>query len=151
MASGKSTLGRALAAMLPGRRFIDLDCETEAILGCSAAEAADEGRFEAFRSAESEALRRVASCEGAIVSTDRLLKRIAEAPAGSRPLLAGLSGDALAAKVDELQAARETAYSRAHAFFDSSFLDTVEELESSCRRFIAESGLTDNSKPHTEP
>ena len=120
----------------------------------------------------------MASCEGAIVScgggtpcyhdnmdimlaagtvvclrasTDRLLKRIAEAPAGSRPLLAGLSGDALAAKVDELQAARETAYSRAHAFFDSSFLDTVEELESSCRRFIAESGLTDNSKPHTEP
>ncbi len=103
MASGKSTLGRALAAMLPGRRFIDLDCETEAILGCSAAEAAAEGRFEAFRSAESEALRRVASCEGAIVacgggtpcyhdnmdimlaagtvvclraSTDRLLKRI---------------------------------------------------------------------------
>ena len=84
-------------------------------------------------------------------STDRLLKRIAEAPAGSRPLLAGLSGDALAAKVDELQAARETAYSRAHAFFDSSFLDTVEELESSCRRFIAESGLTDNSKPQNEP
>ncbi len=178
MASGKSTLGRALAARLPGRRFIDLDCETEAILGCSAAEAAAEGRFEAFRSAESEALRRVASCESAIVacgggtpcyhdnmdimlaagtvvclraSTDRLLKRIAEAPAGSRPLLAGLSGDALAAKVDELQAARAAAYSRAHAFFDSSFLDTVEELESSCRRFIAESGLTDNSKPQTEP
>lgn len=164
MGTGKSTLGRALAQRVPGLSFIDLDDATEAIIGCSAAEAFAAGCADDFRSAECEAVKAVCAMTNVVVacgggtpcfgnnmdlmlaagtvvrlnaSRQRLLRRLEEAD-GQRPLVAGLKGEALLQRVEELQAAREMHYSRASAVFDATYLENEKEIDDSCRRFVAQ-------------
>ncbi|MDE6463091.1 MAG: AAA family ATPase [Muribaculaceae bacterium] len=164
MGTGKSTLGRALAARVDGLRFVDLDDAAEARLGCTASEAFAAGRSDAFRQAEAEALAQLCEAENVVVACGggtpcygdnmermlaagtvvlltaergRLLRRLTEAP-GKRPLVDGLEGKALSDRVDELMRAREDAYSRAHAVFDATRLETVAEVEATAEAFIAE-------------
>ncbi len=164
MGTGKSTLGRALAAYMPGREYVDLDDLTEATLGMTAAEAFATLGPDAFREAESAALRTVCGRRGLIVACgggtpcfgdnmdvmlaggivvrlsadpERLLRRLVEG-GDKRPLVAGLSGEALRQRVEALQAEREPYYARAHRTFDATYLENATEIASTVRRFIAE-------------
>src|SRR5215813_8988082 len=67
MASGKSTVGPALAAELD-RQFIDLDRVIEANVGCAIVELIEREGEERFRQIETETLREVASRGGAIIA-----------------------------------------------------------------------------------
>lgn len=167
MGTGKSTLGRALCAFIPGREYIDLDDLTEARLGMTAAEAFAALGAGAFRRAESEALRSLAGRSAVIVGCgggtpcfgdnmdfmltagtvvrltadmERLLRRLEEAD-GKRPLVAGLHGEDLRRRVEELMAEREPHYSRAHCAFDASYLENEAEIAVTCRRFARQFGL----------
>lgn len=162
MGTGKSTLGRALTAYMPGWDYVDLDDLTESRLGMSASEAFATLGPDAFRQAEAEALESIAGRERLIVACgggtpcfgrnmeimlacgtvvrlwagiDRLLRRLEEAD-GKRPLVAGLHGDALRRKVQLLMAEREPYYSRAHMDFDATYLENSTEIDLTCRRFI---------------
>lgn len=66
-ASGKTTLGRKLAARLK-RPFVDTDRRVRLRTGRSVAELVDAGGWEAFREAESIALAEVAVFSGQVVS-----------------------------------------------------------------------------------
>jgi shikimate kinase len=67
-ASGKTTVGRALAARL-GRPFLDLDDATGRLAGCTADELLA-GRGEpAFRAVEEQALREAATLSGHVIAT----------------------------------------------------------------------------------
>lgn len=176
MGTGKTTLGRALASRLP-LTFIDLDDEVEAELGCTAAAAFAAGRAADFRAAESRAVAKVAALSDVIVAcgggtpcygnnldamlaagtvvclqadVERLRIRLEAAP-GKRPLVAGLSGKALADRIAALQAERAPHYSRAHYFFDSSHLDTPEEIDSTCKLFIANLDTWQHPHPSNKP
>ena len=162
MACGKTTLGRALQAAT-GIGFVDTDAEVERAAGMSVSEIfAQKGEAE-FRRMESEVLARVcAGSQGCIVAcgggtpcreenmalmlghgkvvwldadTDITVQRLLDAP-GQRPLANGLDATAMREMVVKGKAARECHYSRAHARFDSSRLDTREQVDESVRRFI---------------
>jgi shikimate kinase len=142
MGTGKSTVGRLLAARL-GRAFIDTDAQIEAQRGLSVAQIfAREGEA-AFRAAERAVLaalpergavvalgggallapeaRALARARGLLVwlaaEPDTLLARIAAD--GSRPLLAGLGEPARLARLRELCAARAPAYAEAELRIDT--------------------------------
>ncbi len=66
-ASGKTTLGRALAKAL-GYEFVDTDQRLEATLGRSIAEVVEQEGWEGFRQHEAATLRQV-SAPGAVVAT----------------------------------------------------------------------------------
>lgn len=66
-ASGKTTLGRKLAARLR-RPFVDTDARVRLRTGGSVAQLVDAGGWEAFREAESVALSEVAMFSGQVVS-----------------------------------------------------------------------------------
>ncbi len=161
MATGKTTLGHALAART-GMRFVDLDDEVEHMAGVTIGEIFELHGQEAFRVMEREALCRLAGCRDVIVacgggtpcyfdnmdvmnaagitvwlsaSPDRLMRRLVEGKA-SRPLIAELSDDGIAALVDRHIRERSPWYARAAERFDSSLLETPAEIESTCRRFI---------------
>lgn len=72
-------------------------------------------------------------------SRERTVGRLLD-DGGKRPLMAGLDGDAVGARVDSLLAARAPAYSRAHCRFDSSRLDDTDEVAATAdlfaRRFL---------------
>ena len=72
--------------------------------------------------------------------TDRAttLRRLLEAPPGQRPLVAKAHGrpEALDAELDALEEHRSPVYSRAHAVFDSTRLETAHEVEASAAEFI---------------
>lgn len=138
MCSGKSTVGRALAPLL-SLPFIDLDRMVEAEVGPLLPFVKQEGE-EAFRRLETQALLRAVAGADAVIATgggtpcfggnlrvmrergtivlldppfDALMKRIRRA-GGDRPLLHGLSGDALDLRVKELLAERRECYAGAH-------------------------------------
>ena len=67
MASGKTTVGAALASKL-GRRFVDLDPLIVAKAGCSIAELIAREGEERFRQLETETLCEVAASEAAIIA-----------------------------------------------------------------------------------
>lgn len=163
MASGKSTLLRALAERVPSRRYVDLDSEIERRAGKSiAAIFADEGEAH-FRKLEAEVLAElcgtdaVVGCGGGTpcrpgamdqmleagtvvwlrAGLDITLERLALAP-GQRPVIDALldSPEALKAKVTGLMAEREPYYRRATTVFDSSRLDNEAEIEETARKFI---------------
>ncbi len=67
MASGKTTVGAALASKL-GRRFVDLDPLIVAKAGCSIAELIAREGEERFRQLETETLREVVASEAAIIA-----------------------------------------------------------------------------------
>ncbi len=64
----------------------------------------------------------------------RLLQRLEEGKS-QRPLLASLSGDELQRFVEGKLAEREPFYGRAVKVFDSSLMDSPDELEGSVCRF----------------
>lgn len=163
MASGKSTLLRALAERVPSRRYVDLDSETERRAGKSiAAIFADEGEAH-FRRLEDEVLAdmcgtdAVVACGGGTpcrpgamdrmlatgtvvwlrAGLDITLRRLMLAP-GQRPVIDALldQPDALKARVTGLMAEREPYYRRATTVFDSSHLDNEAEIEETARKFI---------------
>ena len=67
MASGKTTVGRALAEML-SVPFIDLDEEIERAAGCTIAEMIQHQGEAAFRQMETECLRQAATQKAAVIS-----------------------------------------------------------------------------------
>jgi shikimate kinase len=161
MATGKSAVGRALAARL-GRPFRDTDVEIERAAGRSISEIFRESGEVAFRELEREALERVAVIEGVVVATggglpvdpaNRRRMRSAgtivrlDAPpevilgrAGSaedRPLLAGAADPA--ARVRELLEAREPAYADADHRVDVA-TGTPEEIAERIAARIEEGG-----------
>ncbi len=169
MASGKSTLGGALARAIPGLSFVDLDDAVEAEAGMTVAEIfAAEGEA-GFRRRESAVLRAV-SVPGAIVacgggtpcdpanmdfmlargtvvlleaSVGIIADRLLEAPAGKRPLIDAYRDDrdALLEHIAAMLAGRAKHYSRAHARFDADDLDTADGISRSVRRFAEAFGL----------
>lgn len=134
MGSGKSTVGRMVAARLD-RPFVDTDAVVEAELGMSVAEVFASQGERAFRAAEAQAIRHVSALRGqvvavgggAVVAQDNvrhlkatgdvvllqaepaeLAARVAAAGVETRPLLAD-SGD-VEARLGALLAARADAY-----------------------------------------
>lgn len=162
MACGKTTLGRALEAA-GFADFIDLDEQIEARTGLTPGEWFAERGEEAFRAAELQVLHDIiASNRHAVVaagggtpcsagamdlmlrsgtvvwleaSLERTVNRLAEAD-GTRPIVAGMNARALREFVPGHLESRIPYYSRAHLRFDSSRLDTQEEISQSVARFI---------------
>lgn len=163
MCSGKTTLGKALAARmrLP---FLDLDQYIEAQAGISIPQIFATQGEAAFRQLESDAIRRISArgercvvacgggtacqpqnmaiMEGAGTTVylrpgkDRLLSRLMDGRA-RRPLLAGIdTEDEMWAMASEMIAAREEHYSRARLIFDSSYLETPQEIEQSAATLL---------------
>lgn len=169
MASGKTTLGRALAERLPGSRFIDLDEAIEKREEASVAEIFKRHGEAYFRACEAEVLREAAQ-EGAIVACgggtpcqsanmdfmlaqgtvvwlvadDDVTERRLRLARGQRPLVDALldDPDALRRHIADLTSRRRPAYSRAHFTFDSNELEDEAQIEASCRRFLMSAKLS---------
>ena len=134
MGSGKTTVGRALAA-LHGLRFVDVDSEIESRAGCSIAEIFATRGESAFRKLEVETVRDLASVStprvislggGAVLleETRTLLRRTgrcvwlqasprelaARTSASGRPLLAGLALTEREQRLTNLLAERASCY-----------------------------------------
>lgn len=166
MASGKTTLGRALADATK-RSFIDLDDYIEARQGQSISEIFASRGESAFRDMEREALAEVAAmtdstlvvaCGGGTpcfgdnmelmeragvtvmleAPVDVILRRL-RLERSKRPLVASLDGNGELEKYvrDNLDR-RRPYYSRAAHVFDSSRLESVEEIDRSVKAFIAQ-------------
>lgn len=166
MACGKTTLGRALEASA-GMPFVDLDAAIEAAAGRSVAEIFASDGEEAFRALEAAELARiidryagqtaVVACGGGTpcrpdamramlgagtviwlrADPDVTLRRIVEA-AGTRPRVAGMSAGEIRRFMSDEARRRDPVYARAHAVFDSSRLDTPEEIAGSVGRFLSQ-------------
>lgn len=161
MGSGKTTLGRALAARFDGARYVDLDEEVERVAGMSVREIFSSRGESCFRELEREALRRFAGERGLIVgcgggtpcqpgnmelmnstgltvllraSDKALLRRLLEAQA-QRPLLNGMDPAALADFIRSEQLRREPFYGLATLEFPSDLLESEEEVSASCEAF----------------
>ena len=164
MGCGKTTLGVALARVMR-RRFIDLDEEVEREQGRTVKEIFTEQGEDAFRALEKEALRRVATVDGAIVACgggtpcvdgamelmngvgvtvwlDANAKRIAARlclpeEKVKRPQVAALHDDEVPALVAQGLAERTPYYSQAVLRFDSTFLESADQIEASARSLAA--------------
>ena len=163
MACGKTTLGSALArAAQVG--FVDLDIAIEREAGISIKDIfANSGEL-AFRKMETDTLhhfaklsevQQIIACGGGTpchgdnmdfmlrcgtvvwLKADResTLRRI-RLTGDTRPLLAGKSDRELSRFVDENFESRKPFYERAHHVFDSSRLETVDEVAQSVELFI---------------
>lgn len=162
MCSGKTTLARALGAYT-GRCVIDLDELVEQQAGMSVAEMFEKHGEEAFREAESRALRSTADISDAIVACgggtpcrpgniewmnangitvlleadrDRLLTRLAEG-ASRRPLIAHMSPGEIESYIDNAIESRRSHYERARYRFDSSLLENESEIAGTAKLFIS--------------
>ena len=67
-------------------------------------------------------------------SLERTVIRLLEAD-GQRPLVAGMNADELKTFIPSHLSSREKHYARAHDVFDSSYLDTAQEIESTAEEF----------------
>jgi len=162
MACGKTTLGRALQAAT-GIGFIDTDAAVEREAGMTVSDIFARYGEARFRRLESAVLARVCAggnrcivaCGGGTpcrsenmdmmlshgmvvwldADTDITVRRLLDAP-GQRPLADGLDASGMREMVLCGKAAREKHYSRAHARFDSSRLDTRAEIDESVQSFI---------------
>jgi shikimate kinase len=149
MGSGKSTVGRALAARL-GLSFVDTDAEIERATGRSVAEIFASDGEPAFRRRERAEIERwsgeravVALGGGAIAQPgaperlaasgtvvylradpETLLERIGEE--ATRPLLAGRDAAGRLARLSELLASRRSAYETAGLVVDTDGLSATQ-------------------------
>lgn len=154
MCSGKTTLGRELAAQM-GLRFLDLDEYIESETGHTINELFARVGEARFRQMETEALRRVAgmtdvviSCGGGTpchsgnmelmnqlgttvwlwTSPERIIARL-QMPEHrvKRPATAGLSDEEIAGMVHRSLEQRTAHYAKAKLKFDSTRIETAEE------------------------
>lgn len=163
MACGKSTLLQAIAARIPGLRCVDLDTAVEEAAGKTIPRIFAEDGEEAFRRLEDEILGRltaeadIVACGGGTpcrpgamdrmkaagrvvwlrTDIDTTLRRLALTP-GTRPKVDALLDRPaeLRALVETMLAEREPFYNLADSIFDSSYLETEEQIEQSARLFI---------------
>lgn len=173
MASGKTTLGEALHAAT-GRPFIDLDAAICRRAQKSISQIfADEGEA-GFRRRETDELLSIIGlpelkgaivacgggtpcfgqnmelmlCSGTVVwlrtSPERTVQRVRLAP-DQRPLLAGKTPQELILAIKDGMAIREPFYQRAHLCFDSTFLETDEEIAHTTQQFIKLINETDRA------
>lgn len=160
MGSGKTTLGRALAAAT-GLRFIDLDEYIEEQSGATVREIFATRGEAAFREIERSTLLEVSRMDDVIVacgggtpcfgsnmelmnttgltvlleaSLPRLLERLTEGRA-KRPLIAAMERDELEAYIRATLVARMPHYSKARGRFGSDELETAEMIAASVARF----------------
>lgn len=167
MACGKTTLCRAVASRLDADsryRFYDLDDEVERAAGMSVGEIFRQRGEAAFRRMESATLRRLAGEPYAVIacgggtpchdgnmelmntlgttvfleaSSERIVRRLLEAPRGQRPLADGYSdAESLRCFVATRLSERMPYYSLCRYRFDTTALDTPEEVERTSRSFI---------------
>ena len=153
MGSGKTTLGRKLAARM-NYEFIDLDHKLEQQVELSIAEYFTLFGEDSFRKLESEVLRKTIYPENAIISTGgglpcyfdnmdwmkangkvvylnlspKTLADRLEAGKEERPLLQDKHGEALVAFIEQKLGEREKYYSQANIIADGLSL-TAERLE----------------------
>ncbi len=162
MGSGKSTLGKALAARCDVR-FIDLDDYIEEQQGMTIREIFASKGEAAFRDIERASLLEVGSMPDTLVacgggtpcfgdnmdvmnangitvfldtSHARLLERLKRGR-HKRPLIASLTDDELDQHISRQLAERRPHYSRAMHTFDSTLLEDENQIESKCATFIA--------------
>ena len=164
MCSGKTTLGEALARATKFS-FIDLDELVESRAGMSVSEIFATQGEAAFRTMEMEALRHAAASGPAIIACGggtpcapgamelmnslgitvylkpemrRLVERLMEGR-HKRPLIATIDNKEEMLRFAQAKiAAREPHYSKAVAAFDSSRLETPEEISDTVNQFIAQ-------------
>lgn len=160
MASGKTTLGRALAADL-GRTFIDTDIYLESRYRQTIPMLFSTRGEEGFRQLERTILHEVADFEDVVIATgggmpcfgdnmaymsshgttvhlvcptDVILTRL-RLSRTPRPLVAGKTDDELRAYIDATLAARNPFYMQAHHTFSSHQLESREQIATSVARF----------------
>lgn len=153
MASGKTTLGRALAA-LRGVPFVDLDVAIEQDAGMTVPQIFVAEGEEGFRLREDAMLRRVAAGPAAVIALGGgtfcrhgaagivnaagtsvwlqapvpcLVRRLRATP-GQRPLIDAQPDAQLEAWVCRTLEARSPFYARAHITFDSSTLEDAGQI-----------------------
>lgn len=164
MASGKTTLGEALAAST-GRRFVDLDRYIEQSSGKTVSRIFAEHGEHSFRDMETKALAALAgdcddgliiACGGGtpcfgdnmdimnaagvtvwlVAPTEVIIRRLLLDRA-NRPLVAGFDDEnKLRDFVDTALEARTSFYCRATHRFDSSFLESEQQITQSVNRFV---------------
>ncbi len=161
MGSGKTTLGRSMAARHSWLRYVDLDEEIERRTEMSVREIFARHGEARFRQIETETLRCFAGESGVIVgcgggtpcqpgnmefmndrgltvllraSEESLLRRLTEERA-RRPLLDGMDSAQLLEYIRNEQSRRERFYSLARLEFPSDLLETEGEIAESCEAF----------------
>lgn len=173
MCSGKTTLGRAVAGKA-GVPFVDLDQAIERRAGMTIKEIFAVSGEDAFRHLERQILSEICrsgtsaivACGGGLPcqpgamdemgssgftvwlqpSTDRLIDRLMEGQA-KRPLLSGIaSRQEMLDFAERMLSERAQYYSQAQAQFDSSLLETEEEIEATAQRFV-DQFLSDQPHP----
>lgn len=162
MATGKTTLGRAVAMCLKWS-FIDLDQLIEQDTGMRVSDIFRLHGEAHFRALERETLQHVASMPGKMIIAcgggtpchadnmdlmnasgltvlleapiPRLIERLRLTP-GQRPLIDNLSEASIQEYVTTNLKARDPFYSRAHYRFDSSQLEDTDQIKKSAQSFI---------------
>ena len=162
MGCGKTTLGEPLAREL-GWRFVDLDLYIEEKVGMTAKEVFMTCGEAQFRELEREALREVAAAGGDTIvacgggtplqdgnmelmnsvgvtvwlttSVERITSRLVlPEQRGKRPLLNDLSDSEIMASVAQGLEARTPFYEKAQLQFDSTYLESEEQISDSARQ-----------------
>lgn len=150
MGSGKSTVGRKLALRL-GYEYYDLDEQMEESSGRTISEMFEEDGEEAFRFFESMALKNIAMLDNLVLATgggapcfhDSMKLMLRTGPtiylkadinflasrlvqSEGRPLIGGLSGEALKQKLTEILNERGSIYEKSKFSFDAMNIGSTE-------------------------
>ncbi len=165
MGCGKTTLGEPLARLL-GWRFVDLDIYIEHKCGMTAKEVFVTHGEAHFRELEREALKEVAATSGDVIvacgggtplqpgnmelmnsvgitvwlrtSVERITSRLVLPEQRSkRPLLNDLSDEQIKQSVRQGLEARRKYYEKAQLQFDSTYLESEEEINDTAQRLAA--------------